>query len=336
MRQILYIGNKLEKHGVSPTSVDILAPALQEEGFEVKAISSKKNKTLRLLHMLWSVIENYTSKDLVLIDTYSTTNFWYAVLCGRLCQFFSIPYIFFLHGGNLKNRFESTSPQILKIFKNAKACVVPSCYLKDQLKSFSFKNLKYIPNSIDLSFYDFNQRIDFEPKLLWVRSFAEVYNPEMALIVMEKILQIYPQAELCMVGPEKDGSLKKLKTLAEKKKLPVKFTGKLDKKDWIALSRDYDIFLNTTNVDNTPVSVMEAMALGLPVVSTNAGGIPYLIENGVNGILVEPNKPEAMTSAVQALIDDPALARRLSAKAREKVESFDWEQVKPLWLELLG
>ena len=97
-----------------------------------------------------------------------------------------------------------------------------------------------------------------------------------------------------------------------------------------------DIFLNTTNFDNTPVSVLEAMACGLSVVSTNVGGIPFLLEHEVDSLLVPPDQPTLMANAVQRLLSEPGLATRLSQVARHKVEKFDWEFVLPLWLEIIG
>ncbi|MGH9802004.1 MAG: glycosyltransferase family 4 protein, partial [Blastocatellia bacterium] len=97
-----------------------------------------------------------------------------------------------------------------------------------------------------------------------------------------------------------------------------------------------DIFLNTTNVDNAPVSVIEAMACGLPVVSTNVGGLPYLLEDGEDALLVPPDDAEAMAAAVRRLLIEPGLAERLSRNARRKAESFDWSNVLPMWRDLLG
>ncbi len=169
------------------------------------------------------------------------------------------------------------------------------------------------------------------PKLLWVRSFSNIYNPMLALSVIEKLQNEYPEVSLAMVGPEKDGSLQKCKEYAKTKKLNVLFTGKLTKEEWIKLSEAYAIFINTTNFDNTPVSVIEAMALGLPVVSTNIGGIPYLLEDRKDALLVEPNNTEMMTHAIIKLLENSTLANDISNNARHKAESFDWEKVKVLW-----
>ena len=153
--------------------------------------------------------------------------------------------------------------------------------------------------------------------------------------MLEELLKEYPDAELCMVGPEKDESYKECFNYAEKNKLPVKFTGKLTKPEWTALSKDYDIFLNTTNVDNTPVSLIEAMALGFPIISTNVGGIPYLIKDQKTGLLVPAKNKSAMVDAISTLLKNQNLAESLSQNARNQSEKFDWEIVKKEWKEVL-
>ncbi len=109
----------------------------------------------------------------------------------------------------------------------------------------------------------------------------------------------------------------------------------LSKNEWIALSQDFDIFINTTNFDNMPVSVMEAMALGLPVISTNVGGLPFLIENDIDGILVAPNNSKAFVNAIEKLCNNPLKASNISQNARLKMEEYDWQKVKHSWIKLL-
>jgi glycosyltransferase involved in cell wall biosynthesis len=89
-------------------------------------------------------------------------------------------------------------------------------------------------------------------------------------------------------------------------------------------------------VDNTPVSVLEAMACGLCVVSTRVGGIPYLLQHGRDALLVPPNDPEAMAAAVRRVLTEPALAESLSHNARLKAEQFDWSAILPQWQALLA
>ena len=139
-----------------------------------------------------------------------------------------------------------------------------------------------------------------------------------------------------MIGPEVDGALVKIKQLARERNLSVNFTGKLPKEEWRAYSKTCNVFINTTNVDNTPVSVIEAMALGLPVVSTNVGGIPFLISDGVDGLLLEPQDVEAMANAIIRLKLDEELRKTLVANARAKVENFGWNVIRPKWETLLS
>jgi glycosyltransferase involved in cell wall biosynthesis len=96
-----------------------------------------------------------------------------------------------------------------------------------------------------------------------------------------------------------------------------------------------DIFLNTTDFDNTPISVLEALACGLCVISTNVGGIPYLLDDEHDGLLVPPDDVQAMTDAVRRLLTESDLATRLSQNGRDKAESFDWSRVYPQWETLL-
>jgi len=330
MKKILYIGNQPKHNKATVTSVDTLGGFLAKEGYSVRTASSKRNKGLRLLDMCFSVIKFRKETDIVLIDTYSTYNFYYAVAVGRLCRKYKIPYIPILRGGNLPNRLQKSKQMSENLFKNAFVNITPSNYLLEEFKLAGFSNLFLIPNSLDIKNYNYLQR-KMAPKLLWVRSFSEIYNPMLAIRVMENFQKIYPEASLAMVGPDKDGTLQKCKEVAQAKKLNVTFTGKLSKKEWIELSADYAIFINTTNFDNTPVSVIESMALGLPVVSTNVGGIPYLLKDRKEALLVNPNNPEMMVQAIVELIDDTTLANELSHNARAKAETFDWDKVKFLW-----
>ena len=334
MKKLLYIGNNLSNGNKTPTTVETLGKLLVLEGFTVKTASSKSNKFLRLLDMLKAVILLKKEVDYVLIDTYSTSNFYYAYLVSQLCRVLRLKYIPILHGGNLQKRLKY-SPKLSKaLFNNAFKNVTPSEYLKAQFQDFDYHNLEVIPNTIELKNYTFKNRIFDKPKLLWVRSFAEIYNPLLAVEILKILKAEHIEASLCMVGPEKDGSLKLAKQFAEE--LGVEVTGKLSKKEWIKLSEDYNIFINTTNFDNMPVSVIEAMALGLQVISTNVGGMPFLIKNKEEGILVEPNNAVLLAKSITHMVLKRFDTKAMTINARKKVEQFDWNIVKEKWITLLS
>lgn len=334
MKKILYIGNKLVRHGLSPTSIDTLGPLLQGEGFEVSYSSSKKNKLLRLMDMLWSIYKN-NQVDYVLIDTYSTSNFWYAFASSQLCRCLKLQYIPILHGGNLAYRLRN-NPLICKlIFGYAYQNVSPSLFLMEEFKKEGFEKMVLIPNSIELENYPFLPRTIAQPQLLWVRSFAKIYNPIMAVEVFSLIKKKYPKASLAMLGADKDGSLAYVKNRAKELELQVLFMGNLSKEDWIRYSKGFSIFINTSHFDNMPVSVIEAMSLGMPVVSTNVGGIPFLLQHQKEALLVGDGDINAMVEAIDQLLEDAALFEKLSINARIKAEQFDWAMIKNRWSTIL-
>lgn len=335
MTQLLYIGNNLSLDRSNPSVMATLGPLLESEGYGVTYASSKANKIARLMDMLMAVWRQRKSVEIVLIDTYSTQNFYYAFMVSQLCRALHLPYIPILHGGRLPQRLQAYPKLCRRLFNHALTNVCPSKYLQDAFANEGYTNLTYAPNPIPLEQYPFTERRFDIPKLLWVRSFASLYNPGMAVQVLKRLQDLGIPAELCMVGPDSDGSLQQVKDLATELGVTVQFTGKLSKAAWMALSQDHNIFINTTHVDNTPVSVIEAMALGLPVVSTNVGGMPYLIEHETTGLLVKPTDVDAMVAAILQLIEHPEERSSIIKHARVLAESFDWGVVKQRWKEVL-
>ncbi len=334
-KSILYLGNKLSSKGFNPTLIDTMTSALEDEGYSVFAYSSKKNIFLRFTDMLLAVVKHHKHVNYTLIDTYSTTAFWFANFSAKLSKFFNVPYILILHGGNLPIRFKKNKTQVLQLLQNAKMNVSPSDFLFDFFKEKGIENIIKIPNALSIENYAFKKRSNPQPHLLWVRAFAEIYNPLLAVKTLELLLESYPEAQLSMVGPKKDDSFEICKTYVEEKQLPVTFTGQLTKDQWIEHSKGFDFFLNTTNIDNTPVSVIEAMALGMLVVSTNVGGIPFLIKDEKQGLLTEPNNKEAMVNSILQLMKHKELSTQISRQARDKAELFSWNVIKEKWIEVL-
>ena len=336
MKKILYVGNDLKHKSINTTVMRTLGPALEKEGYTVYYTSPKKNKIFRLLDMVFSVLRYGKRVDVVFIDTYSTLNFYYALTVSWLSNFFNLPYVPILHGGNLITRIKSSPILAHRIFDNAFQNVSPSRYLYEEFKANGYNNVIHIPNFINIKDYPLTEKSYEQPKLLWVRSLADIYNPKQAILVADKLQKKNIKLKLCMVGPDPRDKMEDLKLMASEKRVEAKFTGKLAREEWIELSKDYNLFINTANVDNMPVSVIEAMALGFPVVSTNVGGIPFFIEQNKNGIMVQPNNIDAMTDAIMALWRDKEKLKDISQNARKTAATFDWSEVKHLWIALLN
>jgi len=325
---ILYIGNK---NSPTPSTIDTLGEQLKES-FDVVTTSKIQNKLLRLLDMAKDIVKYRKSCELLIVDTYSTKNFYYAWMTAFFARRFNIPYIPILHGGNLDERLQKNPKMSHYIFSQAAINITPSLFLKELFTKKGYSTT-YIPNNIPLEKYPFKMRERVGPKLLYVRSFAEIYNPLMAIRALKHLSETYHDATLTMVGPDRDGYLEKTKAFAKELGLEnrVTFTGKMDKDAWISLSSHHDIFINPTNFDNFPVSIVEAMALGLPIVSTDAGGLPYLIKDGEDGLLVCKNDDIVMSQKIALLLQDPKLCKKLSENARKKATTYDWKVIKKKW-----
>jgi glycosyltransferase involved in cell wall biosynthesis len=154
----------------------------------------------------------------------------------------------------------------------------------------------------------------------------------MAIRTLAHLKHAMPDAVLTMAGEEK-GSLRTVRTLASSigVESSVRFVGFLNDSVKPEMFNLHDIFLNTNIIDNMPISVLEAAAFGLPVISTDVGGIPQMLEHEQTGLLVPSDDHEAMASAILRLLREPVLAERLSRNGRIMAEASSWDRVYPLW-----
>lgn len=333
---IIYIGNDLSHKSNYHSAYATLKKNLKREEYFLITASSKQNQIYRLLDIVFITLKNVKKTDYILIDTFSTSAFYFAFITSLIARIYKTKYIPILHGGNLPERLMKSKKMSEMIFKNSYINVSPSNYLKDKFMKEGY-NTVLIDNTINILEYTFKERKAIKPRLLYVRAFAKIYNPILALRVLKLVHQKYPEAVLCMVGPDRDGTLADVEAYIKKNSLSdyVKLTGVLPKKDWHQLSKNYDVFINTTNVDNTPVSLIETMALGLPIVSTDVGGVPFLVSNNIDGLLVKPDSEKEMSDAIFNLLENSELTNSLSLKGRFKAENMDWDVVKDKWAKIL-
>ena len=337
VKSVLIVGNFLSSAPLERYVGGDLGLRLRERGWNVALTSSKINRVLRLCDMVQTVWKRRSDYSVAQVDVFSGPAFvWAEFVCFTLRRA-GKPYVLTLHGGNLPAFAQRWPQRVRNLLNSARQVTCPSRYLWEQMRAFR-ADLRLLPNPINVRHYHYRLRAAPEPKLAWLRAFHSIYNPWLAPVVIAELRKSFPHLHLAMAGPDKgDGSLRKTRQVAEENGTlaAIDFPGGLDKKAVPRWLDQADIFLNTTNIDNTPVSVLEAMASGLPVVSTNVGGLPYLMENEQEALLVPPNDAGAMARAVERVLREPGLAARLSAQGRKLVEGFDWPVILPQWERVL-
>jgi glycosyltransferase involved in cell wall biosynthesis len=207
--------------------------------------------------------------------------------------------------------------------------VVPSGFLKDVFASYGIDSV-VIPNIVELERYRFRERRTLRPRLLSTRNFEDLYNVACTLRAFRIVQERYPEASLTLVG---DGRARaRLERLASELKLRhVVFAGRISPDDMWRYYDAADVYVQTPDIDNMPISVLEAYASGLPVVSTDPGGVPYIVGHEREGLLVERGSHEAVARAVLRLLNSPALVAQVVAGGRRLAQTCTWEAVGPRW-----
>ena len=208
--------------------------------------------------------------------------------------------------------------------------VVPSRFLQDVFRSHDIP-ARVIPNIIDRNRFRFRLRDPLRPNLLSTRNLEPLYNVACTLRAFARIQRAYPDATLTLVG---SGSEERaLRRLTEELTLRgVTFAGRVPPEDvWQYYARA-DLYVQTPNIDNMPSSVLEAYASGLPVVSTEAGGVPAILTDGVHGLLAAIDDDARIANHVLRLLGDSRFARRIALAAYDFTEGLAWEQVRDQWV----
>lgn len=236
------------------------------------------------------------------------------------------------HHGGAEEHLKTWRRTALPTVKLFDRIVAPSGFLVDVFAKFGLK-AQAIFNVVDTENYRFRERKFLRPVFLSNRNFDALYNVGCILRAFALVQKRFPDAELIVAG---DGfEHEKLKKLARDLELKnTEFLGSVAQDAMPQLYDRADIYLNSPNIDNMPSSVIEAFAAGTPVVSTDAGGIPFIVEHGETGLLVAKKDHEALAKEAMRLLENQELAQKIIAKARREVLKYSWENVRAEWLAL--
>ena len=314
----------------------VLCDLFAREGYPVISASGYLNRYLRMLHMVVTILVHRRRVDVVILEIYGGRSFVVEDLVSLLCSILRLPVVMWLHGGALPVFMERFPRWTRRVFQRTITLVTPTEFLSRATAKQGFHS-RIIPNVIDLPEYSYRNREHVKPRLFWMRSFHDLWNPLLAVRVLETLRAEYKDANLVMAGADK-GMQEQVRSYVETRGLNhcVRFPGFLDQKGKNAEGAAADIFINTNRVDNTPIAILEACAMGLPVVSTNVGGIPDLLTPGNTGLLVPDNDHQAMVQAIRQLLENSEQATLLSRNGRSLAEKFSWKQVQPCWDKLFA
>lgn len=333
--RLCFVGSMLGRNpGYVTTQGEKLADLFERSGYPVVCVSHRINRAARLADVFATLVRERNRIDVLVVLVYGGTSFVLEDIATWIGRRADIPLILSLHGGDLPRFKERYSRWVHRVFRRADAIVAQSAYLARFAAALG-RDARVIPNVIELEGYPHRLRTSARPRLFWMRAFHPIYEPEMALETLARVRARHPEATLVMAGPDK-GGLALVRQRASQMGLAgaVEFPGFLDLAGKHRYAEACDVFLNTSAVDNRPVSVIEACALGLPVVSTDVGGIRDFLTHEETALLVPRGDAAAMAGAVLRLLDDPALVEHLSRNGRALAALSAPERVRAAWEDL--
>jgi glycosyltransferase involved in cell wall biosynthesis len=315
---------------------EILARLFSEEGYETRVTSTRPQRIVRFLDVTTTMLRWGREIDIIIVMVFSGLGFVMADWGSKIAHLLGKPLVMWLHGGALPEFGFRHPIWVKQVLKRGHVVVSPSPYLAQAFRQMGI-DVHVIPNVIKLEDYPYRHRDHVQPRLLWMRTFESGYNPELAIRVLSHLKELGVEATLTMGGQDR-GRLGAVQNLAQTMGVAdqVRFVGFMNNQAKQREFSDHDIYLSTTRVDNTPVSVVEAAAFGLPIIATAVGGIPYMLQDGETALLVNDDDVVGMSEAVIRLVHTPSLASRLSEKGRELACAYDWVNVRQEWERLFS
>ncbi len=233
------------------------------------------------------------------------------------------------HSGEADDHLTHWGALVHPWLKLAHHIVVPSEYLRGVFARHGYET-HVIPNVVDLSRFVYRDRAEIRPRLISVRNLEPYYRVDVIIDAFARIKPFVPGARLTIAGYGSEES--RLRALVDTRRLPdVHFAGPIEPALMPRLYDDADIFVNTSVVDNQPVSILEAFASGTPVISTPAGDIASMVRHERTGVIVPPLDADAVAARVMWMLEHPERAREFARQAHASIAPYLWPSVRDAW-----
>ncbi len=262
--------------------------------------------------------------------------FWVTAPAILLTKISGKKIILNARGGEAGMFFEKWKYVVRPLVKMTDLVVTPSGFLKEIFDRQLNIKAVIVPNIADIHQFTFVERQVFKPRLIVTRGLEEMYNVACVIRAFKLVHDEIPKSALAVAGDGSQRTMLENLTAALGLKDAVRFHGFVEHRMIQKLYAENDIFVNASNVDNFPGTVLEAFASGLPVVSTRPGGIPYMVTHEKTGLLVEINDHQAMAEQILRLLDDQKLASLLVQNARIECLNYTSEAIKSKFLLILN
>jgi L-malate glycosyltransferase len=319
----------LQQEGISVELIRVNAPYQPEWVGSIRGLRAVFRLVPYLIH-LWRVANKVQLFHIMANSgwawhLYAAPAIWVAKFKGK-------PVIINYRGGEAAAFFQKSFFWVKPSLNKTDAIIVPSGFLEAVFEKKGFPS-SIVPNIIDVSRFSVdpggnNVNKANSPHIVVTRNLESIYDNATAIRAFRIVKDSIHNAQLTIagVGPEKQ----MLEDLVSELQLQeaVTFAGRIENDHMAALYRSADMMVNASLVDNMPISILEALASGVPVVTTDAGGIPYLVEHGKTALLVPKQDPVAMSDAILQLLNNPDQAGKLRDEGLKTIQNYTWPVIK--------
>ncbi len=329
--RILQIANFEEGVGGISVQVSMLRDKLRSEGNTCDILSTKgaSVKRIKAAVALLSMGRKY---DVFHIHACSDRGFLPAILGINVGRLLKKRIVLTFHGGGAEGFFKRKQNLVKRYLNRTSANIVLSGYIG---RVFDRYGIPYtiVPNILESDDSSFRARTKIKPKFISIRSFTETYNIKCTLKSFQAVQEKYPEATLTLLG---GGPLKsELEQYVIDNHLKnVFFVGQVPNTEIYRYLDDADIMVSSSRFDNMPVSILEGFKAGLLVIASNVGGVPYMIEDGQNGLLFENKNDRQMAEKMIAAVEHPEATIRMIENAHHCLDAYKWESCREKLLAL--
>lgn len=323
--KILFVGNFYKNKGSQNIGAKII-DVIDNEKYEVDYIQLFKNPIYRLVFVTYKLLTS--SCDIIHLEIYSGRYFdFMARYVINISKFLKKKLLLNMQGGALPEFHQNSGDRVIKTLRKGDVRVSPS---KRIIEHFSGKlEIEYLPSFINRKNFPYRFFEDANTKLLWVRSFREIYNPEMPIKALSILSKEYPGLSLTMIGPD-GGLMDKCKNLAKSLNLTdkVEFLGPVENSKLHRYFNTHSIYLNTTSFESFGFALVEAASCGIPIITSKVGEIPYIWKEDLEVLFFEDKSLEGLVKSIEILISDSSKRKLLSQNAKGKADFFTWHSFR--------